>query len=328
RNVTRQVWRYFAQYGVYWLERTRPDGENRNSETEPGLSLSERYAWDARGIDGLRCDFGQGLPPQAWEYMINVARSHKWNFVMMSESLAGGAVTYRSNRHFDILNENIVFPLKTAASTWDYRGIFEDRRSAYGQGLVLINNSSHDEENYDDPWEALIRFGVAGAMDGVPMIFPGQELGISKTTGYNHYELNFGKLIPHFKRYNSMQPIWQDGDFGNDQLYHVYAGINHARRISPALRSSNRWFLDGDGFNGNIHAVAKYESPGASPNQSDVVIAFANLDRNNTQGDQFKIPTALADLLGLEDHRTYNVKNIAAYTAQQCDRRELWQWGS
>jgi glycosidase len=329
RNVTRQVWRYFARYGTHWLEKTRPEGENRNSETEPGLTTAERYQWDARGIDGLRCDFGQGLPPQAWEYIINVARSHKWNFVMMSESLDGGAVTYRSNRHFDILNENIVFPLASATTAGDYRNIFETRRNAYGQGLVLINNVSHDEKNYSDPWEALIRYSVAGSIDGVPMIFPGQELGISETFGYNHYELNFGKLIPHFKRFNSMQPVWNDTNFGNDQLYPVFAGIGAARSASPALRSSNRWFLDGDGFENRIHAVAKYQTPEAPPGVSDVVLAFANLDRNNDRQDNFRIPGTLATRLGIKDGRIYQARNIAAYenpAIGMSNRRTAWVW--
>jgi glycosidase len=315
RNVTRLVWTYFANYALHWLTETGyPQG---TPHTEATRHL---------GIDGLRCDFGQGLPPRAWEYIINVARERKWNFVMMSESLDGGAVTYRSNRHFDILNENIVFPLKSAGSDDDYRNIFEGRRDAYGQGLVLINNVSHDEENYSDPWQALIRYSVASTMDGVPMIFPGQELGISTTFGYNHYEVNFGKTIPHFKRYNSMQPIWNDADYGNDQLYAVYAGMGAARLFSPALRSSNRWFMDGEGNNGQIHAVAKYQTPNASPAGSDVVIGLANLDRDNTQSDQFKLPPALADLMGIEDDRTYNVKNIAAYTAQDPNRRDQWLW--
>jgi hypothetical protein len=330
RNVTRRVWQYFARYGTHWLDKTRPAGQNRNSSTEPGLTTAQRYAWDARGIDGLRCDFGQGLPPQCWEYIINVARSKKWNFVMMSESLDGGAVTYRSNRHFDILNENIVFPMASASTKGDYRNIFEGRRNAYGQGLVLINNVSHDEANYSDPWEALIRFSVAGSMDGVPMIFPGQELGISSTYGYNHYELNFGKQIPHFKRFNSMQPIWNDANFGNDQLYPVYAGMGAARGLSPALRASNRWFLDGDGGNTKIHAIAKYEAANASPAFSDVRLAFANLDRGNNQQDNFKVPGALAPLLGVKDGRTYNVKNAAAYLNAGIGmngRRDVWQWG-
>ncbi len=66
---------------------------------------------------GLRADFAQGLPPQAWEYIINRTRSRKWDFVFMAESLDGGAVTYRSNRHFDVLNENLIY-----AFHWRYLG--------------------------------------------------------------------------------------------------------------------------------------------------------------------------------------------------------------
>jgi glycosidase len=325
-NVTRRVWDYFAEYALHWLEQTRPPGKNRNSTPADG-DAATRYAWDRAGIDGLRCDFGQGLPPRAWEYMINVARGKKWNFVMMAESLDGGEVTYRSARHFDILNENIVFPLKSAANKYSYRDIFDNRRNAYGQALVLMNTASHDEENYDDPWQAVVRIAVTATNDGLTMVFPGQELGISRTFGYQHYETNFGKEIAHFKRWNSMMPIWNDTNYGNDQLYPVLSGMLTARLGSPALQSSNRWFLDGDGNNDQIHAVAKYETPNESPATSDVVIAFSNLDRNNTQSDNFKIPSALFGLLGLQDGRLYNVKNIAAYTAQQSNRRDLWLWG-
>jgi len=327
RNVTQRVWDYFAEYAVHWLEKTRPAGHNRNSTPADG-DAAARYAWDRAGIDGLRCDFGQGLPPRSWEYIINVARSKKWNFVMMAESLDGGPVTYRSSRHFDVLNENIIFAMKNAGDKWAYRNMFEDRRNAYGQALVLLNSASHDEENYADPWEALIRESVASTIDGLPMVFPGQELGISRTWGYQHYETNFGKEIPHFKRWNSMTPVWDDADFGNDQIYQVYAGMFRARAKSQALRSSNRWFLDGDGNKPNIHAVAKYEQANASPAFHDVVLAFANLDRNNDQIDNFKIPAALAPLLGIQDARLYNVKNIAAYNRPPdlSGRDAAWLW--
>lgn len=332
-NVTQRVWDYFAEYALHWLEKTRPAGQNRNSSTEGGLSLEQRYEWDARGIDGLRCDFGQGLPPRCWEYIINVARDKKWNFIMMSESLDGGSVTYRSNRHFDILNENIVFGLKGASNTYAYRGLYEDRRSSYGQGLVLGNASSHDEQNYADPWQALVRHTVTATMDGSTMIFPGQELGLGENGfgqqfGYDQYEMNFGKFVPHFKRWNSMMPLWNDLDYDNDQLYPVYAGMNRARASSPALRSSHRWFMNSDNFNDQIFAVAKYEEANASPAQKDVYLAFTNLDLNNTQADTFKIDATLADLLGLHSGRTYNVKNKAAYTAQDSGRDDAWLWGS
>jgi hypothetical protein len=337
-NVTRRVWQYFAHYAIHWLEKTRPAGENRNSLPSDGDAAARRV-WDARGIDGLRCDFGQGLPPQAWEYMINVARSKKWSFVMMTESLDGGNVTERSARHFEVLNESIVFPLKSATRNKKadpdnpsepdgYREIYENRRRDYGQALVLANTTSHDEEVMTDPWQSVVRYLACSTLDGIPLVFPGQELGISTTYGYQHYETNFGKQIPHFKRWNSMLPVWNDTAFGNDQLYPVIAAANRARAASPALRSPNRWFLDGDGDNPSIHAVAKYGTANASPAFSDVVIAFSNLDRDNVQSDNFKIPAGLAPLLGIKDGRTYNVRNLAAYTAQDATRDDLWLWGA
>ena len=317
-TITQNTWRYFADYILYWLDKTGCPAGTPASQT-------------AKGIDGLRADFGQGLPPQCWEYIINKARSRKWDFVFMTESLDGGAVTYRSNRHFDMLNENIVFALKSAGTESDYRSIFESRRTAYGQGMVLLNTTSHDEEGYDDPFQAVVRYAASATIDGAPMLFYGQELGASRLGSFDRYESNFGKQIPHFKKYNSMQPLLYPGNrnYGLDQIYSVYAGINQARQFSRALRSSNRYFLDqvgGGGAQPNLHSVAKYETANASPNFSDVVFAFANLDRNNNQQGNFNVNITQngANLFGIKSNRTYNVKNIAAYTAIDPTRRNNW----
>ena len=136
-EVTINVWRYFGEVLPYWIEQSGHRGHN---EIDPEWDLERILAEDTRGIDGLRKDFGQGLPPQAMEYIINRTHSVKWNFVFMSESLDGGEVTYRSSRHFAVLNENIVFPLSAANTAPDYRNIFEERRTAYGLSLVLLNN--------------------------------------------------------------------------------------------------------------------------------------------------------------------------------------------
>lgn len=319
-QVTRNVWKYFAEYPLFWLDKTGvPAGADLATQT-------------SKGIDGLRADFGQGLPPQLWEYIINKTRTRKWNFVFMSESLDGGAVTYRSNRHFDILNENIVFPLASASSPSDYRNIFDSRRNAYGQGLVLLNNTSHDEENYVDPFDALVRYGVVSTVDGAPLVFPGQELGISRTFGYQSYETNFGKQIAHFKKFNSLMPAWNDTNYGNDQLYPVYSGIGQARMFSPALRSSNRYFLDqtGGGSHGKIFSVAKFQAKNASPATSDVVFAFASTDRDYSGPGNFNVNQDTdadgGNDYGIKPARYYNVKNIAAYTAIHSNRRDIWQW--
>ncbi len=330
--VTRAVWKYFARYVPYWLEKT-------------GLPAGSTKADQAfKGIDGLRADFGQGMPPQFWEYVINVARSHKWSFVFMTESLDGGAVTYRSNRHFDILNENIVFPwggnagngtVRSAITTTAHRTIFEDRRSSYGQGLVLLNNTSHDEEGYHDPWQAFIRYAVGSTMDGAPMIMYGQEIGTAFNLSFSAYENNFGKIIPHFKAWNSMQPQWTAwglNSLGVQNLKPAYAGAGKAREFSPALRSSSRWFLNPIGSNNtdqNIFAVAKYEEANASPATKDVVFGFVNLDRTTARQNTFAIPSSLGTLLGIKSGRTYNVRNIAAYLGPNGEypkRRDSLLW--
>ena len=335
--VTRAVWKYFARYVPYWLEKT-------------GLPAGRSIADQAyKGIDGLRADFGQGMPPQFWEYVINVARTHKWSFVFMTESLDGGAVTYRSNRHFDILNENIVFPLQNATTVSavnrdsngnlvdGYREIFEKRRTSYGQGLVLLNNTSHDEAGYSDPWQAFIRYAVGSTMDGAPMIMYGQEIGTAASLSFDNYEVNFGKSIPHFKAWNSMQPQWTQwsaNTFGVKNLIPAYAGAGKAREFSPALRSSSRWFLNPTNSSDpdqKIFAVAKYEEANASPATKDVVFGFVNLDRTTNRQNTFAIPSGLGTLLGIKSGRTYNVRNIAAYlgpTNEYSDRRNKFLWES
>jgi hypothetical protein len=119
----------------------------------------------------------------------------------------------------------------------------------------LLNTTSHDEENYDDPFQALVRYSVGATIDGAPMIFYGQELGISRTFGFDRYQINIGKTITHFMKFNSLQPILWPGNrnFGLDQIQPVYAGINAARQASRALRSSNRYFLNQTG--GAVHAT-------------------------------------------------------------------------
>ena len=342
--ITQNVWRYFGDYLQSWLTRT---GYPANADR---VALNS-----AAGIDGLRADFGQGLPPQCWEYLVNRTRARKWNFLFMAESLDGGPVTYRSARHFDVLNEKIIYDLHHAVDTAAFRRIYDDRRSSYGAALVLLNTASHDEDTYKNPYEAFLRFAVNSTIDGVPMIFPGQELGLRGTVvppqdsvadgsapfGYDRYDAPFfGKPIPAFKAYNSMMPLWrQDPTRGDaEHLTNLYAGVNTARQSGPALRSANRVFLDlkSGAAHPQIFSVAKFERRNAGPDAQDVVFAFVNLtlaeDRETAEGEWFNVDVD-ADHDGVNDfgirpERFYNVRNIAAYTGTDATRRTQWLWSA
>lgn len=308
------LWRFFAYYTEYWLKKTGHPGSNTWNE-----------ATDNLGIDGLRCDFGQGLPPQLWEYIINRTRHMKWNFLFMAETLDGGKPGYRSNRHFDVLNENLVFKFTQEHITrsWELKNALEDRRNAYRSGAILLNLTSHDEVMPDgDPWVTASRYGALSAVDGIPMIFYGQEWGIQpyydgipqKNAGFVHFELNFGKYIPHFKRWNKLT-VWENPPDYSDGLPAWYARVNHARLQSPALRSLNRYFLSrmAGGDNEQIFAVAKYQTAYASPATSDVVLAFALMlgSPHDDAQDTFDLRPCW-DLLGLDTGKYYNVRNLAS----------------
>ena len=326
-NVTRNTWHYFAQYVPYWLGQTGHGDASGNAYRNSTLAdATQRLTADSKGIDGIRADFAQGLPPQEWEYIINVTRSYKWNFVFLAEALDGGAVTYRSSRHFDILIDNIVYAFQTASTAQNYRDIFDARRSAYGQGLILLNSTSADEQNYADPYQALIRYMVSGTIDGVPTIFYGQENGISASFGFDHFGTYGGKTTPLFETFNSLSPILDNQTYLLQQLYPDFAAVGQARQASTALRSSNRCYLDQtDGtVQESIFSVAKYDTANASPGVSDVVFGFVNLDQNDTQTGSYNVNVSVDgtnNVFGIHSGRMYNVKNIAAYLGTDSTRR-------
>jgi hypothetical protein len=343
-RITQNLWRYFGDYLQFWLTQS---GYPAN---EAGLALDSKA-----GIDGLRADFGQGLPPQCWEYLINRTRARKWNFVFLAETIDGGTVGYRSARHFDILNEHLVSDLHRAVTAAQFRALFDSRRSSYGDVLILLNTASHDEDTYKDPYQALMRFAVLSTMAGVPMIFPGQELGMRGTVippndtntaagppfGYERYaEPSFGKPVPAFEAYNSMMPLWVQGPGGGEVSYltNLYAAVNTARAQSAALRSGHYVFLDAkDGSQPEqVFAVGKVATPNADARNNDVIFAFVNLaPATSVQLSGQKAFDVRVDAdrdgrndFGINPDRLYNLRNLAAYTGADASRAKEWTWST
>jgi hypothetical protein len=307
--TTRQVWNYFAHYPIYWLEKS-------------GHTASTPKNQSHIGIDGLRCDFAQGLPSQFWEYAINKTRARKWDFIFMAESLDGArevagskrhGVGYRSARHFDVLNENIVFywrdtfygyPANGGAGeiknpkTYDTWKAYDDRRNAFDNVTLLNNLTSHDEVfPHNDVWSIAYGYAQVGALDGIPMLMYGQEAGAQNSkTAYGaseaifgtidprntfaKYEANFGKNIPNFKVYNNMVSIWNSRTDDEWKLQAFYGRVNKARLAAPALQSQNVYFLSkkqvGGGYDDAIFAVGKVQNLGQTGggNGNSVVFAF------------------------------------------------------
>jgi hypothetical protein len=331
-----KLWRYLGYYPIYWLQQTGHSLSNSTSGT-----YAQRLAADNKGIDCLRCDFGQGLPNPLWEYLINRTRAAKWNFVFMAETLDGEQPGYRSNRVFDILNESLVFNFTAAQVNKEHQiqSALETRRSTYRTGAILLNITGHDEILPDnDTWLNATRYAALAAVPGLPMVFYGQEQGIQNyntSPGFGHldgfatdHELNFGKRIPHFKKWN-MASFWSQPPPNSTGLGQWYGRVNWARLNSPAIKSLNQYYLDqaigGGAPADNLFAVAKYEQAGGSPAFKDVVLCFANLFEHGgphlATSSTFDIRGGVGDplwtLLGLVNSsaRQYNIRNLASSNA-------------
>jgi glycosidase len=318
-HTTQNVWRYFADSILYWLNQTGCTNGTPASQT-------------AVGIDGIRADFADGLPPQCWEYIINKVRSQKWDFVFLAESLSWpppSAPTYRSGRDFDILCDSVYSAFQTATSATNYQTIFNSERSGYGQCLMLWNAASHDAGfYYTDPYQALMRFMAGGTIDGMPHIFYGQELGTTESFGFSVYAGD----VPSLYSFNSLMPAIAaaDGNLRTDQLYPLYAAVGQGRQSSPALQNANRFFLNPTAAQPDIFAVAKFTATNGFPNFNDVVFAFVNLDVTNGHSANFNVSVTAngTNLFGIDSTRMYNVKNIAAYLGTDPNRRNYWLWGA
>jgi hypothetical protein len=331
-----KLWRYLGYYPIYWLQQTGHSLANSTSGTH-----AQRLAADNKGIDALRCDFGQGLPNPLWEYLVNKTRSAKWNFVFMAETLDGEQPGYRSNRVFDILNESLVFNFTAAHvnKEYDIQSALESRRSNYRTGAILLNITGHDEILPDnDAWLNATRYATMATVPGLPMTFYGQEQGIQNyntSPGFMHYdgfetdhELNFGKRIPHFKKWNKAQ-FWSQPPPNNTGMAQWYGRVNWARLNSPAIQSINQYYLDlkigGGAPADNLFAIAKYEQASASPAFKDVVLCFANLFEHSaphsSTSSTFDLRGGVGDplwnLLGLQNSsaRQYNIRNLASSNA-------------
>ena len=336
---TVKLWEYMGSYVPFWLEKTGHPGSNTWGEVN-----ADGVVKDDLGIDGLRCDFGQGLPPQFWEYCINRARSVKWNFMFMAESLDGGKVSYRSNRHFDILNESFVFSMVNAGSPADVKNAVEGRKSAYNGGAVLLNLTSHDEVMpYSDPWVTASRYAMVSSVQGLPMCFYGQEQGITPCTadksgkgegasvdgdassGFAKFELNFGKWVANFKNWNKLT-VWENPpDVGwSRHMAQWYGRVNWARLNDAALRGGNTYYLGRKGAgtydNGRIFAVAKAEDDANEASGKDAVLAFTlfvNPGDHSGMTETYDL-SACAGMIGLQNSATafYNVRNLASSNAE------------
>lgn len=278
---------YFAYFGTFWIEKS-------------GGTLS-----------GFRCDYAQGLPPQAWEYFVNKIRQTKWDFIFMAESLDGGNVSKRAGRHMDIINQNWVWQmLDKGGNTTGLRGIIDTNKADYGYAGIMRGLINHDQNAPDDVWYSFSRYAVGAVIDGAPQMYQGQELGYRNNYGFSQFRNQFSRWIPNILRWHNMQTLWNTRI---GILEQAYRRVNHGRMLNGATRLHGQWYLNqtgGGAVHQQIFSVLKYETFGADPANQNVVLNFVNLTPWTQQSGTFALSGVGAITLNPTNY--YNVRNLTA----------------
>ena len=286
----RKMTEYHAYFFKYWLQQTD------------------------NSIDGFRCDFAQGLPPQAWEYLINKAKSIKPELAFMAESLDGGAVSKRAGRQFDIINDSWVWAMiGGSANSTSVRAEIDSRKASYGYAGVMRGIINHDQSAPADKWWSLSRYAIGAAIDGQPQMFMGQELGYRDHWGFSKFRNEYDRWIPQIRDYYNMQTLWNDTSADKNALWNRYAEINKGRQRANVLRQANQYYLDlkSGGTHSQIFTALKYEKFGWDVADQEVVLAAVSLTPWTSQSGTFNVNVAA---IYLNPTKLYNIRNLASTT--------------
>ena len=270
-------------------------------------------------MGGFRCDFAQGIPRRAWQFLINKAKSIKPELYFVAESLDGGDIAYRAWKGgFDALNENQLWAIiqNNNIQTTDLRGVFDSRKTQYGFALILRGTINHDQGPWvGRKWDAMAMHGVFCAIDGSPQMYGGQELGYDQSSGqYSKTRTEFGREIADIRNWHSIEPLWNDTDWDKDHLWNRYSDANKGRQRANVLRLANQYYIDqlgGSGPHQKIFSVLKYENNGWDAADQEVVLACINLDPMNAQAGTFDVDVPA---VYLDPTKNYNVRNLASTT--------------
>jgi glycosidase len=294
---------YYAYFIQYWIEKT------------------------GGTVGGFRCDFAQGIPRQAWQYLINKGKSIKPDLYFVSESLDGGNIAYRAWKGgFDAINENQLWAIveNNDIKTTDLRSVIDSRKQQFGLALILRGTMNHDQGPWiNRKWDAVSMHSVFAAIDGTPQMYIGQELGYDNVGQFSKERVEFGRTIANIREYHNINNLWNNrNNSGNDSLWHRYKDANLGRSRAQVLRTANQYYLDQ--LNGGVHqqifGVMKYENWGWDAADQEVVLAFINLKPSQAQAGTFKIDVPA---VYLNPGKNYNVRNLASSTPNA----NLWAQG-
>ncbi len=161
-----------------------------NTDMRKAMISAMKYWVLTANVDGFRCDYADAVPDDFWAQAIDTLKASNHKLVLLAE----GSNTAHYNAGFQmIFGWNYLSALRSVFGTSQASAVAigtantSDAATAPSGDALLRMTSDHDEDsNGNTPFTAfngkagsMAAFTLAATMGGVPLIYSGQEVGIS-----------------------------------------------------------------------------------------------------------------------------------------------------
>ena len=218
------------------------------------------------GVDGFRCDFANGLPTPAWDYITAKLRAQRPDLFMLAEA-------EQPQQQLKSFNASYSFAMMRAIKSIAKGGAPLSRiddtlareRVMFPDGAAHLYYTSNHDVNAEGADQERLGGGVEAfavltfALDGIPLIYNGQEAGLDRR-------------LKSFQR----DPItWR-----SDPKTAFYRALCELRQTHPAMRTGAPMRRLPTTANESLYAVMREAADGSGRR----VLALLNLTARDIKG--------------------------------------------
>jgi glycosidase len=207
-----------------------------NADMRLAMIAAMRYWIDAAGIDGFRCDAADYVPFDFWQQAINSLQSgRRKQLIMLAEGARDDHFTagFKMNWSWNYITAiKSVFSGTTstasifAANTSEYMAVPEGSRK-------LRFTTNHDESNttipitvYNTKNGALSASAITIFLQGVPLLYCGQEVGVASTSVYSVGTIDWTANADMLVAYQQMLAFYNNSEAARKGTVVSYPNID------------------------------------------------------------------------------------------------------
>lgn len=223
--------------GTTWADVA--DLNYNNTEMRDAMIAAMRYWVDVAGVDGFRCDAADYVPFDFWQQAItSLQTGRSKQLIMLAEGgrddhfTAGFKMNWSWNYITAIKN---VFSATNASAV----SLFTTNSSEYvpvpSGSRKLRFTTNHDESNtsmpitvYNSNSGALCASAITIFMQGVPLLYSGQEVGVASSSVYNGGTINWTANADMLTAYQQMLAFYNSSPAARRGVLVSYSDANIA----------------------------------------------------------------------------------------------------